>query len=51
MGEIFGKGFRIGHMGSVTKDELLVAIYKIGLTFEEFGYKVNLGSALEKFSS
>jgi len=35
LAELYGKGFRIGHMGSVTKDELIVALYKIVETFEE----------------
>lgn len=51
LAELYGKGFRIGHMGSVTKDELLVAVSKIIETFEELGLKVNKGKVVEAFLS
>jgi aspartate aminotransferase-like enzyme len=51
LAELYGKGFRMGHMGSVTKDELLVAVTKIVETFEELGYKVNKGKVIEAFLS
>ncbi|BAL81420.1 pyridoxal-phosphate-dependent aminotransferase family protein [Caldisericum exile] len=51
LAELYGKGFRIGHMGSVTKDELIVAVSKIAETFEELGVKVNKGNVLNAFLS
>ena len=51
LAELYGKGFRIGHMGSVTKDELIVALYKIVETFEELGYKCDKGKVFEAFLS
>ena len=51
LAELFGKGFRIGHMGSVTKDELIVALYKIVDTFEELGYKCDKGKVFDAFLS
>jgi len=51
LAELYGKGFRIGHMGSVTKDELIVALYKIVETLEEMGYKVDKGKVFEAFLS
>ena len=51
LAELYGKGFRIGHMGSVTKDELIVALYKIVDTFEELGYKCDKGKVFDAFLS
>ncbi|MGB9794153.1 MAG: pyridoxal-phosphate-dependent aminotransferase family protein [Caldisericum sp.] len=51
LAELYGKGFRIGHMGSITKDELLVAVSKIAETFEELGVKVSKGNVINAFLS
>jgi aspartate aminotransferase-like enzyme len=49
LAELQGKAFRMGHMGSVTEDELLVAIKKITEVCEELGLTVDKGSVLNAF--
>lgn len=49
--ELAGKCFRMGHMGTVTEDEILVALKRITETVEELGVKVNRGMVFEAFLS
>ena len=41
-----GKIFRIGHMGYVSKEDLLVAIASVERALKEFGYKFEFGAGL-----
>jgi aspartate aminotransferase-like enzyme len=49
LAELQGKAFRMGHMGSVTEDELLVAVKRILEACQELGVKVDKGQALNAF--
>jgi len=49
LAELQGKAFRMGHMGSITEDELLVAINKIVEVLEEIGTTVDKGGVFENF--
>ncbi|WP_018963599.1 pyridoxal-phosphate-dependent aminotransferase family protein [Coprothermobacter platensis] len=49
LAELQGKAFRMGHMGSVTEDELFIAIKKILEVCEEMGIRVDKGKALDTF--
>jgi len=46
LAELQGKAFRMGHMGSVTEDELLVALKRMLEVCQELGVKVDKGQAL-----
>jgi len=43
LAELQGKAFRMGHMGSVTEDELLVALKRMLEVCQELGVKVDKG--------
>jgi aspartate aminotransferase-like enzyme len=45
-GYMKGKIFRIGHMGYVNEDDLLVAIAAVERALKEFGYKFEFGKAV-----
>jgi len=49
LGEMKGKYFRMGHMGSLTEEELFIALKRIIEVLEEMGIKVNKGEVLEVF--
>lgn len=49
LAELQGKAFRIGHMGSVTEDELFVATKKILEVCEELGFELDKGLVLNAF--
>lgn len=49
LAELQGKAFRMGHMGSVTEDELLVALKRMLEVCQELGVKVDKGQALNAF--
>jgi len=51
LAELQGKAFRIGHMGSVTEDELIVAVKKIVEVLEGMGVKIDKGEVFEGFLS
>jgi len=49
LGELKGHYFRMGHMGSLTEEELFVALKRIIEVLEDMGIKVNKGKTLEIF--
>ncbi|MDR1070504.1 MAG: alanine--glyoxylate aminotransferase family protein [Gracilibacteraceae bacterium] len=51
LGELSGKGFRLGHMGNTREDEFLLAISLIGETLGEFGFSADIPSARQAFLS
>jgi aspartate aminotransferase-like enzyme len=46
IGPIKGKGFRVGHMGNVSENDVLSTIGAIETTLAYLGYKLNLGAGL-----
>lgn len=48
-GDYKGKGFRIGHMGYINSNDLIVTIGGIECTLKDFGYSFNFGDATKKF--
>ena len=51
LAELQGKAFRIGHMGSITEDELMVAVKKIVEVLEGMGVKIEKGEVFKGFLS
>ena len=51
LAELQGKAFRIGHMGSITEDELIVAVKKIVEVLEGMGVKIEKGEVFKGFLS
>jgi alanine-glyoxylate transaminase/serine-glyoxylate transaminase/serine-pyruvate transaminase len=49
LGELKGRYFRMGHMGSLTEEELFLALKKIVQVLEEMGMKVDKGKAFDLF--
>jgi len=45
-GKLKGKIFRIGHMGYVSEEDLLVAISTLEMTLKDLGYEFELGSGV-----
>jgi len=54
LGPLKGKGFRVGHMGNVSQNDIAATIAAIETTLKRLGYNVSLGSGIktaeEKFS-
>ncbi|MGB9694774.1 MAG: pyridoxal-phosphate-dependent aminotransferase family protein [Caldisericaceae bacterium] len=50
LAELQGKAFRMGHMGSVTEDELFVAVKKIAQVLGEYGLDYNYGEVFSGFT-
>jgi aspartate aminotransferase-like enzyme len=50
LGSLAGKGFRIGHMGNTTKEELLRAVRILGETLNEVGITAETEAAARTFS-
>ncbi|MBC7194625.1 MAG: alanine--glyoxylate aminotransferase family protein [Caldisericia bacterium] len=48
-GDYKGKGFRIGHMGYMNSNDLLVTIAGIECALKDFGHSFNFGEATKKF--
>ncbi|MCX8094796.1 MAG: alanine--glyoxylate aminotransferase family protein [Caldisericia bacterium] len=48
-GDLKGKGFRIGHMGFMNSNDLLVTISGIECTLKDFNYNFNFGEATKRF--
>lgn len=48
-GDLKGKGFRIGHMGFMNSNDLLVTIAGIECALRDFSYEFNFGEATKKF--
>lgn len=48
-GDLKGKGFRIGHMGFMNSNDLLVTIAGIECALRDFNYEFNFGEATKKF--
>jgi len=46
IGPIKGKGFRVGHMGNVSENDILSTIGAVEQTLTHLGYKFSLGAAL-----
>jgi aspartate aminotransferase-like enzyme len=51
LADLQGKAFRIGHMGSITEDELMVAVKKIVEVLEGMGVKIEKGEVFKGFLS
>jgi len=51
LAELQGKAFRIGHMGSITEDELMVAVKKIVEVLEGMDVKIEKGEVFKEFLS
>ncbi|MDR0433871.1 MAG: alanine--glyoxylate aminotransferase family protein [Gracilibacteraceae bacterium] len=51
LGDLSGKGFRMGHMGNTREDEFLLAIRLIGETMAEFGFDADSEAACRVFLS
>ena len=50
LGPLAGKGFRLGHMGNVTNQELCTALEVIGSMLKEQGIPVNTEDAVRVFN-
>ncbi|MCD6168097.1 MAG: alanine--glyoxylate aminotransferase family protein [Caldisericia bacterium] len=48
-GDLKGKAFRIGHMGYINSNDLLVTVASVESTLYSLGYKFDLGSGVKKF--
>jgi aspartate aminotransferase-like enzyme len=48
-GDYKGKGFRIGHMGYMNSNDLLVTISGIESALKDFNFQFNFGEATKKF--
>jgi aspartate aminotransferase-like enzyme len=48
-GQLKGKAFRIGHMGFINSNDLLVTIGALECTLRDFGYDLELGKGMNKF--
>ncbi len=48
-GDLKGKGFRIGHMGYMNSNDLLVTIASIESALLDFNHKFNFGEATKRF--
>jgi aspartate aminotransferase-like enzyme len=48
-GRLNGKAFRIGHMGFVNSNDLLVTISAIECALKDLGYEFELGKSVKKF--
>ena len=48
-GQLKGKAFRIGHMGFINSNDLLVTIGALECTLRDFGYDLELGKGMNRF--
>src|SRR5450756_2602701 len=48
-GQLKGKAFRIGHMGFINSNDLLVTIGALECTLRDLGYDLELGKGMNKF--
>lgn len=48
-GKLKGKAFRIGHMGFINSNDLLVTIAALESTLKDFGYEFEFGKATQRF--
>ena len=48
-GQLKGRAFRIGHMGFINSNDLLVTIGALECTLRDFGYDLELGKGMNKF--
>lgn len=46
LGQLRGKGFRIGHMGNVNQNDIFSTISAIEITLKKMGHKVDVGSGI-----
>jgi aspartate aminotransferase-like enzyme len=46
LGPLKGKGFRVGHMGNVSQNDILSTVAAIEASLKSLGYKFNLGAGL-----
>jgi alanine-glyoxylate transaminase/serine-glyoxylate transaminase/serine-pyruvate transaminase len=51
LADLQGKAFRMGHMGSITEDELMVAVKKVVEVLEGTGVKIEKGEVFKGFLS
>lgn len=51
LAELQGKAFRIGHMGSTTEDDLMIAVKKVVEVLEGMGVKIEKGEVFKGFLS
>jgi len=49
--DLQGKAFRIGHMGSTTEDDLMIAVKKVVEVLEGMGVKIEKGEVFKAFLS
>ena len=49
--DLQGKAFRIGHMGSTTEDDLMIAVKKVVEVLEGMGVKIEKGEVFKGFLS
>jgi aspartate aminotransferase-like enzyme len=47
LGPIKGKGFRVGHMGNVSQNDIMSTVAAIEATLRSLGYKFNYGAGLK----
>ncbi|MGQ9624493.1 MAG: pyridoxal-phosphate-dependent aminotransferase family protein [Candidatus Bathycorpusculaceae bacterium] len=47
LGPIKGKGFRVGHMGNVSQNDIMPTIAAIEIALRKLGYKFNYGAGLK----
>jgi len=47
LGPLKGKGFRVGHMGNVSQNDIAATITAIETTLKRLGYNVSLGSGIK----
>jgi len=48
-GQLKGKAFRIGHMGFINSNDLIVTIGALECTLRDLGYDLELGKGMNKF--
>jgi aspartate aminotransferase-like enzyme len=46
LGPLKGKGFRVGHMGNVSQNDVMSTIGAIEATLRDMGYHFNYGTGL-----
>ena len=51
LADLQGKAFRIGHMGSTTEDDLMIAVKKVVEVLEGMGVKIEKGEVFKGFLS
>lgn len=51
LADLQGKAFRIGHMGSTTEDDLMIAVKKVVEVLEGMGIKIEKGEVFKGFLS